>query len=485
MKPQDVMRAARTGGRVCSSDGWGGAAIAVKDGTRVQFRLARLRIALAVCAVVLVAPSDATSQTTSHPVKGVGQKNRPGFQFIWVNNTKNLGDDLVEMTAAFPHYAYWVRAKAKSLYVLPAFSVDLTNPDRRLGFYRDTGAGDPGGATPSAGTLKLPVVGGQDNPWVPFWISGVSGSQQYRDAIIVPSATGGQPQQHPMTVFWYDGPTLTITPGGPYRITTVRGTPVFIPQPAPGATFAGSVTLRPSGMDRKQPVLTALRVGFVQNGTFQRAYAWSQPSVTGRGNANVGELVDVPNVATVQTLPALQILHLDMDNRATTPLYMSTGSHAIKPLAPGRTSKIDSSDLPFHFLRPPEWTGNTRQGNQVTATYTRLSGAALNDNFQLWLVVYHAAARGNNAPQGGTLVPYSALGVRAWHIHAIHDKDNVGFPGFTHANGGAAFADALRTPAAPGDTPPVITGDTANALLQNHNNYQTQYSTKTTTLTVK
>ena len=227
----------------------------------------------------------------------------------------------------------------------------------------------------------------------------------------------------------------------------------------------------------------ALRVGFVQNGTFQRAYAWSQPRIVNRGTASRGEQAVVPNIATVQTGQVLQNLHLDTVNGATAPLYFSGGRNAINTLAPAQNSQITASDTPLQFLQPPRWTGTTNQGHQVTAIYTRLSGAAANDNFQLWLVVYHAASPPpvTNSPQGGSLVPYSALLVRAWHVHAV--AGTVG-GGFNNDNGGAAFADPSRVPAA-GDAPPVINGDIANTLLGNLANYQTQYSTETNTITVK
>lgn len=221
-------------------------------------RVVEVKWTVLPCALTLVLLGPAHVATGEEESEDPQPRQEAQFRVdIEVNNTAALGDDLVEVTSAVPPRVYWVPARARVLPAPPQrVNVNLSNPDGRLGF-----AANNNPNTVPAPTLAL-TVGGNNNAWVPFFIAGAQGSQARRDAriVVANAADGAALGSHGMTVFWFDNPTLTIQPGGRYWIVRPA---TYTPNPLPAASYTGQATLMPPGMDRNQPVLRALRIGFI------------------------------------------------------------------------------------------------------------------------------------------------------------------------------------------------------------------------------
>ena len=311
--------------------------------------------------------------------------------------------DLVELTSTVPPQIYWATAWAK-MSGLPAapVTVVLTNPanppnPQQLGF-----AASKNGNPAPAQTLTL-TLGGNNNAWVPFCIAGNAQSNAVGDAVIVPQDAGGNPfTSHPMTVFWYDNAQLTITPKDDYNKMRQRMVAV---------TFSGAVTVRPDGMPAGAPALMALRLAFIQNGSFNRTYTYAMPFAVWARSLAVNQRHIPPtfsyNGAGTEaiTLPT----QLDMVDGSISPVYNSKGRAMKHPAGSPLVANIHSSDTPLAGSLPParvlipgkSVNSNPPQGSFIVWPQTRV---VLADNFQTWLVVTHAGGNGQ-LPAGA---PYTA-----------------------------------------------------------------------------
>mgnify|MGYP006910670577 CR=1 FL=1 len=316
----------------------------------------------------------------------------------------------------------------------------MTNPNGALRF-------------PSAQTLPLTLY--KNYTWTDFTISGVTGSQQEGDAVIVPrvgSATGLGCTPHGMTVFWYDNATMGIAAVGEYGMSnnvyrTKSG--------KEAAKFTGSARISPDGMDKNAQVLKVLRVAFIQNGTFQRTEVWVKPRFTRDPNVDGPVTVTVPD--TMQRQINLSPPLLDTINGMILPLYDSRKTLAVKrPLGLTNGAEITSSDTPRTFvdqLRMPAMSGGQTVG---TVVYEKLDRATIDDDFHTWLVAYHVNVDGS-IPANGV---YSALRVRGWQLNVDSTQNNQqATPGQN---------DAAPTAA------PTTTGPRANDELNDDTNYTMQ-----------
>ena len=259
-----------------------------------------------------------------------------------------------------------------------------------------------------------------------------------------------------MTVFWYDNAQLTITPKDDYNKMRQRMVAV---------TFSGAVTVRPDGMPAGAPALMALRLAFIQNGSFNRTYTYAMPFAVWARSLAVNQRHIPPtfsyNGAGTEaiTLPT----RLDMVDGSISPVYNSKGRAMKHPAGSPLVANIHSSDTPLAGSLPParvlipgkSVNSNPPQGSFIVWPQTRV---VLADNFQTWLVVTHAGGNGQ-LPAGA---PYTALLVGGWQLNV--DSNNTGTP--------QRATLAPPNPAAPPVAPPSTTGTPANVALRALQNYQ-------------
>ena len=126
---------------------------------------------------------------------------------IEINDSPDAKSDLVQLHSERPPARPTVNCRIRAVTLPPnPGAIVLTNPDGRLRF----GASDK--------TLSLTVP--NDGSWVPFQISGETGSGAIGDAVIEAhcnTAKGALQGKKALTVFWFDSPKIELTPGGSIR----------------------------------------------------------------------------------------------------------------------------------------------------------------------------------------------------------------------------------------------------------------------------
>jgi hypothetical protein len=198
---------------------------------------------------------------------------------IQINNTPAITDDLVQVKCDHPAHRHKTPCQIKlASGAAHDHQITLGNPDGRLRFPE---AGD------TAKNVPLPASGA----WVPFEISGETGSAALKDAIIEArlaatcpdggaSAVGDLKGTKPATVFWFDAASIQLTPGGNYSL--VNGVHDVVPRPA--VSFSAQATIKPAGVSCQARQTRNLRIAIMQE--VNRDIATAHWSSTGSADWN-------------------------------------------------------------------------------------------------------------------------------------------------------------------------------------------------------
>jgi hypothetical protein len=304
---------------------------------------------------------------------------------IEINNTPATTDDLVQLKCDHPAHRHKTpcRIRVKGTAPGPVFIV-LTNPDGRLRFPD---------AADTTRSLTLPANGG----WVPFEISGETGSSAIGDAKIEAhenTASGPVRGTKDATVFWFDQAEIKITVGGSYAIAGGRYTVTG----AHAVDYSAKARIRPAGVDCSAPQVRDLRIGILQNtNSAVHVTNWGNPTIAWNPGVAAGTTVNVPaTVSLTFTLPRVA-----NDTAASVaPLYDQPGkaqtlsANSLKPPigctggASATTHDTPSQPAaPATVVLPASTAAGVVVGN---ATYP-ITSVTLRDDFTTWTVVFNTA----------------------------------------------------------------------------------------------
>ena len=176
---------------------------------------------------------------------------------IQVNESDEANDDLVRLKSLIPPKRFKTPCLIRLTERRPhtSITVDLTNPDGRLRFYKKEN--DPPGPGIS---LPLPANG---DP-VRFWISGEVKSLKLNDAVIKVFRGEQLLGKAFVTVFYFEPSDITVGRGHPYPV--LKDTPgEYRPITGNVVNYSASAVIKPTGVNCKAEQIKKLRIGIVQN----------------------------------------------------------------------------------------------------------------------------------------------------------------------------------------------------------------------------
>jgi hypothetical protein len=305
---------------------------------------------------------------------------------IEINNTPAANDDLVQVQSVHPPGRPIVDCRIRATSSCPmAATIVLTNPDGRLRF-------------PGPGDRTCPVTVPNDGSWVPFRISGETGSQAIGDAVIQAhcnAAEGELKGQKALTVFWFDQPQINIAAGGAYALSGGRYTVTG----AHAVDYSAQARIRPAGVDCSAPQVRNLRIGILQTALAGVATrnTWGNPAVRWRAGVAAGTTIRVPSQYRYTcNQPASA-----NDSEATVaPLYDQPGkggtlsANSLKPpvgcAGGGAATSFDTPSSPAAatYTLPVRDAG----GAEVADVDWGLSSATRADSFDTYVVVFNTAS---------------------------------------------------------------------------------------------
>lgn len=336
-------------------------------------------------------PADAASQQCVLPCPTVE---------IEVNNTPTATDDLVQVQSVHPPGRPIVNCRIRAISSCPmAATIVLTNPDGRLRF-------------PGSGDRTCSVTVPNDGSWVPFRISGETGSQAIGDAVIQAhcnTADGELKGQKALTVFWFDQPQINIAAGGQYALSGGR----YIVTGANAVNYSAQARIRPAGVDCSAPQVRNLRIGILQTAlaSVVGRITWGNPAVRWRAGVAAGTTIRVPS----QYRRTINLPTSSNDSEATVaPLYDQPGK--------GATLSANSLKPPVGCAGGGAATSYDTPANPAPATYTlpirdaaaaevadvdwQLTSVTVEPSFDTYVVVFNTASN-----------EFSALRRRGWRVN--------------------------------------------------------------------
>jgi hypothetical protein len=315
---------------------------------------------------------------------------------IEINDTPAVNDDLVQLKCEHPAHRTTVNCRIRATAACPTSStVVLTNPNGRLRF---PNAGDT--------TTTLTVPG--DGSWVPFQISGETGSNAIGDAVIEAhcnTATGALKASKGVTVFWFDQAQINVTPESNYSMVGDR----YTASAGVAVRYSAQARIRPAGVDCASPQVTNLRIGILQNliPPYTKTKIWDTPSILWNPGVVAGTSVTVANSRSF--IISVPTVTNDVTSAAAAPLYVQSATSLKPPIGCAGGAAATSNDTPSTPF-PPRFTLPATTAAGVVVGTTRWSNrvkVVLNKNFKTWAVLFDT-----------TTNHLCALRERGWSLHA-------------------------------------------------------------------
>ncbi len=294
---------------------------------------------------------------------------------IEIDNSPDAKSDLVQLRSEHPPGRPTVNCRIRAVSLPPnPGTIVLTNPDGRLRF----------GASDKTLTLTVP----NDGSWVPFQISGEKGSDAIGDAVIEAHCNTGKGAlqgKKALTVFWFDGAKIDLTPGGQYSLSGGEYTTTT----APAIIHTGEVTIKPAGLDCSAPQIKNLRVGIMQTGLagIYGRITWGNPTIIFDPAVPAGTEVVVPQQ---QRLTLNQPITVNDSDAASAPLYDRGGIKPPTGCSGGGPAKLH--DTPSNSA-PPNYVIDAvdAAGKKVGTIQYSLISATVEGSFISYVAVWNKA----------------------------------------------------------------------------------------------